>query len=94
MYVILTAVQGQLCTVGTLPNLSRLFYYVAAKTLLLEIIDRRNRDLKHLVQLVTAEGEPIAIPPGARFVHVRSEECLNLLEHHLKAEQQSSRLPQ
>ena len=84
--------KGQLCTIGLLPNAVRVFFYDITKGLHIEIIDRRNRDMKHLVQLVDADGNPVPIPSGARFVHVRSDECLNLLEHHLRAEEQQSRL--
>ena len=78
--------------IGPETNPSRIFYYAIASALYLEIIDKRNRDLKHVVRLVDVDGAPIALPPGARFEHVRSDECLNLLDHHLRSEEQQSRL--
>lgn len=84
---------GQLCVIGTLPNATRVFYYSIVQGLHIELIDRRNRDLKHVVRLVAEDGTLIPIPKGARFEHVRSEECMNLLDHHLKSEEQKSRLP-
>ena len=52
---------GQLCTVGDLPNIKRVFYYFTRGSLFIELIDRRNKDLKHLVRLVDAEGKLDAI---------------------------------
>jgi hypothetical protein len=76
---------GQLCTIGSLPNLARVFYYSVAYGLHIEIIDRRNRDTRHLVLLVDSEGVPIPIPKGARFVHVGSETGADILDNHVRS---------
>jgi hypothetical protein len=78
--------------VGPDANPAKIFYYADVKVLHVEIIDRRNCDLKHLLQLVDADGVPVPIPADARFRHVMSDECLNLLDHHLRHEEQESRL--
>lgn len=75
---------GQLATVGVLPNLRRLFYYSAATSLFIEIIDRKQRDTKHLMKLVDRDGNDVALPEGCRFIHVSSGEEMNLLENHLR----------
>lgn len=75
---------GSLCTAGSLPNLTRVFYYCASPHLLIEVIDRRQRSLKHLVMLVDEEGEPVPIPPGARFVHVESDADRDLLDIYVR----------
>lgn len=75
---------GSLCTVGTLPNLTRVFYYCVRPHLLVEVIDRRRRTMKHLVMLVDEGGRPVPIPAGARFVHVESGELVDLLDVHAR----------
>lgn len=76
--------KGQLCTVGILPNITRLFYYsVSQLGLFVEVIDRRNRDMKHLLVLVDEHGTPVPLPIGCRFMHVESMESNNILENHL-----------
>lgn len=80
----LAYVVGQLATVGVLPNLRRLFYYCVVSSLFIEIIDRKQRDTKHLMKLVDQEGNDIALPEGCRFIHVSSGEEMNLLENHLR----------
>lgn len=76
--------KGQLASVGLYPNLTRLFYYSAGVLgVFIELIDRRNRDLKHLLVLVDAKGTPVTLPDGCRFAPVESLEQNNLLENHL-----------
>lgn len=71
--------------IGELPNPVRLFYYgISPHGLHVEIIDRRNRDKKHLVVLVDENGDPVTIPQGSRFQHVSSGEEMNLLENRLR----------
>ncbi|WP_145423041.1 hypothetical protein [Symmachiella dynata] len=64
--------------------MTRVFYYSTSPQLLIEIIDRRKRDLKHLVRLVDRDGNPVLVPEGCRFEHIQSDECDNLLEHYAK----------
>ena len=76
--------KGVLCTIGVIPNLTRLFFYSAGPLgLFIEMIDRRNRDLKHLLQLVDEHGRPVPIPENCRLAHIESQEANNLLENHL-----------
>ncbi len=76
--------KGQLCTVGVYPNLTRLFFYsVSALGLHIEMIDRRNREVKHLLVLVDEHGAPVPLPENCRLAHIESQECNNLLENHL-----------
>lgn len=75
--------RGQLCMFGTSEKMTKVFYY-STSPLLIEVIDRRNRELKHLVRLVDGDGNQVELPEGCRFEHVRSDEELNLLENHLR----------
>lgn len=76
---------GQLCTVGEDANLKRVFYYDVTDVLHIELIDRRNKDLKHVVVLVDEDDKPLKLPSGCRFVHVCSEYGSNLLDNHLRS---------
>ena len=76
--------QGKLCSVGVSPNQKRLFFYDVSQGLHIEIIDRRERELRHLVRLVDAEGNPVKIPAGSHFVELASEHCVNLLDQYLR----------
>ena len=64
--------------------MKRVFYYDVSKGLHIELIDRRNKDQKHVVQLVDENDQPVPIPVGARFRHVCSEFGSNLLDNHLR----------
>lgn len=70
--------------------MKRVFYYDTSRGLHIELIDRRNKDLKHVVRLVDAEGKPVPVPTGARFEHVCSDYGVNLLDNHLRKLSRSS----
>ena len=83
--------RGHICTFGVHPNITRLFYYARggqSESLYVEVIDRRNRDVRHLVRLVDQEGKPVKLPKGCVFEHVSSAEELHLLDNYLRRHEQ------
>lgn len=77
--------RGQLCTFGSGELLKKIFFYCTSPGLFLEVIDRRNRNTKHLVRLVDPQGNLVPVPEGSHFEHVASGEEVNLLENYLRA---------